>query len=118
MVSADLALGEQFPVDHIGQMALEATKGLSPALALRPPALHTGATSGIDLGLNKRDGVNRPVQPSVAAAVEPMPLDVAQRSRIRGSTQLRRESSRDATGAVSRELSEIARSRLGQMRIH
>ena len=68
---------QHLTVDDVRQMALEAANRLPPALALGAAALEVGLSPGVDPGLDKRDRVERPIQPTVAAPVEPMTLFAA-----------------------------------------
>ena len=64
-------------VDDADELAFEAADGFASAFAFGFLAFEVGACGGVDAGLRDRDPVERGVELSVAAAVEPVALDAA-----------------------------------------
>ncbi len=77
-------LGEQRPVDDIRQAALQTAQGFPAGLALGLLAGQVGARSRVVAGLGERGEVQRPVEPAVAAPVQPVPIGAPRRHRDRG----------------------------------
>ena len=72
-------------VDGTGEVALEAAKRLTAALAFGLLALEVGMRARVNARLGDREPVESAVELTVAVAVQPMPL-----SRARGRGQRRR----------------------------
>jgi hypothetical protein len=70
-------VGQDAPIDDIGQASLERSAGLSGGLALAELAQVVAAAGAGVAGLADRDGVQGGVELAVAAGIEPMPLLVA-----------------------------------------
>jgi hypothetical protein len=61
--------------DDASEQPFEAADRFAPAPAFGAFAFEVGARAGVDACLGDRDSVKRSVDPSVAAAVEAVPLD-------------------------------------------
>ena len=70
-------VGQDAPVDDVGQASLERSTGLSWGLALAQLAQVVAAAGTGVAGLADCDGVQGGVELAVAAGVEPVPLVVA-----------------------------------------
>jgi hypothetical protein len=70
-------VGQDAPVDDVGQAPLERSAGLGGGLALAELAQVIGVAGSGVAGLADRDGVQGGVELAVAAGVEPMALLVA-----------------------------------------
>src|SRR5262245_30986823 len=68
---------DELPVDDVGEVAFERSGGFATAAAFAAAAADVGACTRIHSGLGERHHVDRGVDPTVAGAVEPVPLSLA-----------------------------------------
>jgi hypothetical protein len=80
-----LEVGQELSVDGIGDPPLQTPQGFPGGLALALLACQIGVAGMVAAGLGDGHDLQVPVQPAVAAAVQPMPLDAARGGRDRGS---------------------------------
>jgi len=67
-----LDIGEHGAQHHVGEVTLQAAQGFEPGLALCGPSRHVRLGTRVGPSLDKRDGVEGPIELSVAASVEAM----------------------------------------------
>ena len=74
MTGGTWALGDKLSEHNIGEMTFEAADRVTLRLTLGSPSLNIGPSTWLESSLNHCNRVDRPVQPTVAAAVQSVSL--------------------------------------------
>jgi hypothetical protein len=107
--SSLLRVEEQGPVDRVREVALERTASLAGSLSFGTFARQEQLRSVVSSGLGKRHCVQRSVQLTVPAAVQPVPDDRAPRGWDRSCAGVRGEGRRRGEPADVADLSQDLR---------
>ena len=95
-----LEVGQELAVDGIRDPPLQTPQGFPAGLALALLARHIGAAGMVAAGLGDGHDIQGPVQPAVAATVQPMPLEAPRGGRDRGGAVGRGELTTGASNGV------------------
>jgi hypothetical protein len=108
-------VGDELPVDHIGQSSAQAAQGFQRGLAFGELAAAVGAAGGVVADLADRGDVEDVVKPPVAGAGEPVP-DLGPEEASRGAVPVQEANRlRSANRATSPTSARIRAAPAGPM---